>query len=53
LNDNSHSSIDSEIKDPNRPRYTLNELQEVLMEKNELKVKLIETQEELEMFKRR
>ena len=54
LNDNSHSSsIDSEIKDPNRPRYTLNELQEVLMEKNELKVKLLETQEELEMFKRR
>jgi hypothetical protein len=53
INDNSYSSTDSEIKDPNRPRYTLNELQEVLMEKNELKVKLLETQEELEMFKRR
>lgn len=31
----------------------MNELHEVLVEKNELKIKLLETQEELEMFKKR
>lgn len=43
---------EEELKDPNRPRYTFNELQEVLLEKNELKEKLIETQEQLELLKR-
>jgi len=36
-----------DLKDPNRPRFTLNELREVLFERNELKTKLLETEEEL------
>ncbi|CAH1802472.1 unnamed protein product [Owenia fusiformis] len=40
-------------KDPNRPRYTLNELRDVLLERNELKTKLIEVEEELEYYKPR
>ena len=40
-------------KDPNRPRYTLKELHEVLIEKNQLKVWLHETQEELHIFKKK
>lgn len=39
-------------KDPNRPRFTLKELQKVLMEKNELTVKLDQTQDELEQLRR-
>ncbi|XP_069134867.1 RILP-like protein 1 isoform X3 [Argopecten irradians] len=40
-----------DMKDPNRPRFTLNELRTVLMERNELKTKLIEVEEELTAFK--
>jgi RILP-like protein 1 len=40
-------------KDPNRPRYTLHELQELLNEKNELIIKLNQTQEELEAIKKK
>jgi len=40
-----------DLKDPNRPRFTLNELREVLFERNELKTKLLETEEELSRFK--
>ncbi|XP_021346308.1 RILP-like protein 1 isoform X3 [Mizuhopecten yessoensis] len=40
-----------DMKDPNRPRFTLNELRTVLMERNELKTKLIEVEEELTSFK--
>lgn len=36
-----------DLKDPNRPRFTLNELRTVLMERNELKTKLIAVEEEL------
>jgi hypothetical protein len=39
-------------KDPNRPRFTLKELQKVLMEKNELTIKLDQTQDELEQLRR-
>jgi len=42
-----------DLKDPNRPRFTLNELREVLFERNELKTKLLETEEELSRFKPR
>lgn len=42
--------IDS--KDPDRPRFTLKELQKVLMEKNQLTVKLDQTQDELDHLKR-
>ena len=41
-----------ETKDPNRPRFTLKELQKVLMEKNELTIKLDQTQDELEQLRR-
>jgi hypothetical protein len=48
--DNSYLIIDT--KDPNRPRFTLNELQKVLMEKNQLTVKLDQTKDELEQLRR-
>ena len=40
-----------DLSDPNRPRFTLNELRHVLTERNELKTKLIEVEEELQTFK--
>lgn len=40
-----------DLKDPNRPRFTLNELREVLLERNELKTKLIEVEDELKHYK--
>lgn len=40
-----------DMKDPNRPRFTLTELRDVLYERNELKTKLIEVEEELQTFK--
>ena len=40
-----------DMSDPNRPRFTLNELRQVLTERNELKTKLIEVEEELHGFK--
>ncbi len=40
-----------DMKDPNRPRFTLNELRDVLTERNELKTKLIEVEEELQHYK--
>ena len=39
-------------KDPDRPRFTLKELEKVLKEKNELTIKLDQTQDELEQLKR-
>ncbi|CAH8524230.1 unnamed protein product [Schistosoma turkestanicum] len=38
--------------DPNRPRFTLQELRNVLIERNELKSRLIEVEEELSVYKR-
>uniref|UniRef100_A0A0B6ZNV6 RH1 domain-containing protein n=1 Tax=Arion vulgaris TaxID=1028688 RepID=A0A0B6ZNV6_9EUPU len=40
-----------DLKDPNRPRFTLEELRQVLMERNELKTRLIEVEEELAHYK--
>lgn len=40
-----------DANDPNRPRFTLRELQKVLREKNELTIKLDQTQDELEQLK--
>jgi len=37
--------------DPNRPRFTLDELRQVLWERNDLKTKLFEVEEELRIFK--
>lgn len=42
-----------DLKDPNRPRFTLQELRQVLMERNELKTRLIEVEEELNHYKPR
>lgn len=60
FNEQNESSLKTEvseiiminIKDPDRPRFTLKELQKVLMEKNQLTVKLDQTQDELEHLKR-
>ncbi|KAL8581238.1 hypothetical protein ACOMHN_038338 [Nucella lapillus] len=42
-----------DLKDPNRPRFTLQELRQVLMERNELKTRLIEVEDELNNYKPR
>jgi hypothetical protein len=57
---NSAQSLKTEVsetisinpKDPDRPRFTLKELQKVLMEKNQLTVELDETRDELVHLKR-
>jgi hypothetical protein len=49
--DNSNK-LQIDPKDPNRPRFTLKELQKVLMEKNELTIKLDQTQDELEQLRK-
>ncbi len=50
--ENGEGIIIIDAKDPNRPRFTLNELQKVLMEKNQLTVKLDQTKDELEHLRR-
>ncbi|KAL5017519.1 hypothetical protein ScPMuIL_007108 [Solemya velum] len=40
-----------DLKDPNRPRFTLHELRTVLLERNEMKVKLMEVEDELAALK--
>ncbi|XP_014339706.1 RILP-like protein 1 isoform X2 [Latimeria chalumnae] len=40
-----------DLKDPNRPRFTLQELRDVLHERNELKAKVFLLQEELAYYK--
>ena len=40
-----------DMSDPNRPRFTLNELRQVLGERNELKTKLLEVEEELHRYR--
>lgn len=41
-----------DLKDPNRPRFTMQELKEVLQERNQLKAQLLVAQEELQLYKR-
>lgn len=41
-----------DLTDPNRPRFTLQELREVLQERNKLKVQLLVAQDELQCYKR-
>uniref|UniRef100_A0A8D2LCJ4 RILP-like protein 2 n=1 Tax=Varanus komodoensis TaxID=61221 RepID=A0A8D2LCJ4_VARKO len=41
-----------DLTDANRPRFTLQELKEVLQERNQLKAQLLVTQEELQCYKR-
>nr|XP_027326035.1 RILP-like protein 2 isoform X2 [Anas platyrhynchos] len=41
-----------DLTDPNRPRFTLQELREVLQERNQLKAQLLVVQEELQCYKR-
>lgn len=40
------------LKDPNRPRFTMQELKAVLQERNQLKAQLLLAQEELQLYKR-
>ncbi|XP_014817328.1 PREDICTED: RILP-like protein 2 [Calidris pugnax] len=40
-----------DLTDPNRPRFTLQELREVLQERNQLKAQLLVVQEELQCYK--
>ncbi|KAL8180167.1 UNVERIFIED_CONTAM: RILP-like protein 2 [Gekko kuhli] len=40
-----------DLTDPNRPRFTLQELREVLQERNQLKAQLMVAQEELQCYK--
>ncbi|XP_071428349.1 RILP-like protein 2 isoform X2 [Pithys albifrons albifrons] len=40
-----------DLSDPNRPRFTLQELQDVLQERNQLKAQLLVVQEELQCYK--
>jgi len=41
-----------DLTDPNRPRFTMQELKEVLQARNQLKAQLIVAQEELQLYKR-
>ncbi|KAK1328592.1 hypothetical protein QTO34_012165 [Cnephaeus nilssonii] len=41
-----------DLTDPNRPRFTLQELRDVLQERNKLKAQLLLAQEELQCYKR-
>lgn len=50
LCDEDMANLDS--KDPNRPRFTLQELRDVLHERNELKAKVFMLQEEIAYYKR-
>lgn len=49
LCEDEHGNLDP--KDPNRPRFTLQELRDVLHERNELKAKVFMLQEELAYYK--
>ncbi|NXL90820.1 RIPL2 protein, partial [Alectura lathami] len=40
-----------DLSDPNRPRFTLQELRDVLQERNQLKAQLLVLQEELQCYK--
>ncbi|NXU27595.1 RIPL2 protein, partial [Thalassarche chlororhynchos] len=40
-----------DLTDPNRPRFTLQELRDVLQERNQLKAQLLMVQEELQCYK--
>uniref|UniRef100_A0A8C3XVF5 RILP-like protein 2 n=1 Tax=Chelydra serpentina TaxID=8475 RepID=A0A8C3XVF5_CHESE len=42
-----------DLTDPNRPRFTLQELRDVLQERNQLKAQLLIAQEELQCYKSR
>lgn len=41
-----------DLTDPNRPRFTMQELKEVLQERNQLKAQLMVAQEELQLYRR-
>lgn len=46
-----YGKIAVDMSDPNRPRFTMGELREVLMERNDLKTRLLEVEEELQEYK--
>ena len=41
-----------DLDDPDRPRYSLTELESVMTERNELKTKLIELEDDLAHYKK-
>lgn len=49
---NSEGKMIIDTRDPSRPRFTLDELRDVLIERNELKSRLVEVEEELSVYKR-
>ncbi|XP_026872691.1 RILP-like protein 2 isoform X2 [Electrophorus electricus] len=54
--ENVHNTVGTDklvvdLKDPNRPRFTMQELKEVLQERNQLKAQLFVAHEELQLFK--
>lgn len=40
-----------DLDDPNRPRFTTSELKEILHERNELKAKVSDLEDELEIYR--
>lgn len=40
-----------DVDDPNRPRFTTDELKEILHERNELKARFSELQDELSLYR--
>lgn len=46
-----YGKIAVDMSDPNRPRFTMGELREVLLERNDLKTRLLEIEEELQEYK--
>ena len=47
-----NGNMGTDGKDPNRPRFTLKELQQVLMDRNQLKEKVITLEEDLAFYKK-
>lgn len=40
-----------DLDDPNRPRFTTSELKEILQERNDLKAKISDLEDELELYR--
>lgn len=40
-----------DLDDPNRPRFTTSELKEILQERNELKARVSDLEDELDMYR--
>merc|ERR1740123_1394972 len=47
----SHLQVVYEVDDPNRPRFTLMELKDILQERNSLKARVSDLEDELELYR--